>query len=294
MARVGNDHCVTVAIPCYNGGRFLRQTLASVQAQTRVPDEILVVDDGSSDDSAQIVRQMDSRVGLVQHDRNRGLAAARNTAMEECTGDVIVFLDVDACADALFVEALLAEYSGPDVGGVGGQGIEANIHSTCDLWRKLNVSQTQGPERLERCPWLVGMCSSFQRSALLEVGGYDTFFRTNGEDHDVSYRLNALGYNLIYTPEARVYHQRTDGWRTLHRLAHNYVYWDFVAEARAGRNPTVRHYLYFIFTNLGGFLWRDLLQRHNPGLAVLDVSIFATRLLALAHAVRAAGEMQGP
>ena len=284
---------VSLAIPCYNGGRFLRQTLASVLAQTRLPDEILVVDDGSSDDSAHIVREMGDQVRLVQHDRNRGLAAARNTAIRECTGDVIVFLDVDAVADAHFVEALLAEYSEPEVGGVGGQGIEANIQTIYDLWRKLNVSQSQGPKRLERCPWLVGMCSSFRRSALLEAGGYDTFYHANAEDHDVGYRLNGLGYNLIYTPEARVYHQRADDWRSLHRLAHNYVYWDFLAERRAGRKPTVRHYLYFIFTNLGGFLWRDLLHRHNPGLAVLDVSIFAARLLALARAVRAAGGMQG-
>ena len=285
---------VSLAIPCYNGGRFLRQTLASVLAQTCLPDEILVVDDGSSDESAPIVRQMESQVRLVQHDRNRGLAAARNTAIRECSGDVIVFLDVDACADAHFIEALLAEYSGPEVGGVGGQGIEANIQTIYDLWRKLNVSQTQGPRRLERCPWLVGMCSSFRRSALLEAGGYDTFYRTNAEDHDVGYRLKALGYNLIYTPEAQVYHQRADDWRSLHRLAYNYVYWDFLAETRARRNPTIRLYLNFIFTNLGGFFWRDLLQRHNPGLAVLDVSIFVTRLLALAHAVRAARGMQGP
>ena len=109
---------VSLAIPCYNGSQFLGLTLASVLAQTRLPDEILVVDDGSSDDSAPIVRQMEGQVRLAQHDRNRGLAAARNTAIRECSGEVIVFLDVDAYADAHSVEALLAEYSGPEVGGV--------------------------------------------------------------------------------------------------------------------------------------------------------------------------------
>lgn len=85
---------ITVAIPAFNAGRTICSTLESVLRQTVAPDEILVLDDGSTDDTASIVRSYEPRVSLHQQE-NRGVAFARNTLCAIAGGDLIAFLDSD-------------------------------------------------------------------------------------------------------------------------------------------------------------------------------------------------------
>jgi glycosyltransferase involved in cell wall biosynthesis len=85
---------VTAAITTYNRAPFLRGALESVFAQTRPADEVLVVDDGSTDETSDVVAPYVERIRFVRQD-NRGRSAARNRAVEEATGDLLAFLDSD-------------------------------------------------------------------------------------------------------------------------------------------------------------------------------------------------------
>jgi glycosyltransferase involved in cell wall biosynthesis len=85
---------ISVVIPVYNGAKTIDATLASVLSQTVPPDEILVLDDGSTDDTAAIVRTYRERVTLLQQE-NRGVAPSRNTLCSHAGGDLIAFLDAD-------------------------------------------------------------------------------------------------------------------------------------------------------------------------------------------------------
>ena len=203
-----------MAIPCYNGSVYVGTVIESVLRQNRPADEVLVVDDGSTDGSAEIIGRYPVR--LLRHSGNRGLAVARNTAIEAATGDVILFIDADAVADADLVTVLLSGYDTPEVGGVGGQGVEANTYSLADRWRARHASQSHG-DKPRDVEFLYGLCMSFRLSVLREVGGFNPAFRTNAEDVDVSLRLRRAGYRLRYLPDARVYHQRTDDEASLKR-----------------------------------------------------------------------------
>ncbi len=87
---------LSVIIPCYGGERFIGDAIRSVLVQAGSDVEIVVVDDGSPDASAAVVEAMgDERVRLVRHDRNRGIAAARNTGFRESRGRLVAFLDQD-------------------------------------------------------------------------------------------------------------------------------------------------------------------------------------------------------
>ena len=81
-------------IPCYNSSRFLEECLDAVSAQRRWPDEVILVDDGSTDDSAHVAGAYDW-VKVVRLERNSGIGAARNAGIAEATGDLIAFLDAD-------------------------------------------------------------------------------------------------------------------------------------------------------------------------------------------------------
>jgi len=198
---------VTVAIPCYNGSRYIGAVIESVLGQSRPADEVLVVDDGSTDGSVEIISRYP--VGLICHKSNQGVAAARNSAIEAATGDVILFIDADAVADANLLAVLLSGYNAPEIGGVGGQGVEVNVRSLADRWRRKHAIQSHG-EKPRDVEFLFGLCMSFRVDALREIGGFNPAFRTNAEDMDVSFRLKRAGYRLRYLPDAKVYHQRTD------------------------------------------------------------------------------------
>jgi len=226
---------VSVAIPCYNQATFIGGVIQSVLTQSRPADEVLVVDDGSTDGSAAIVEQYP--VTLVSHAENRGLSAARNTALERATGDILVFIDGDAVADADLVRVLLTGYGGnPLVAGVGGQGIEMSIHTLADRWRRAHASQGHGdtPKDVE---FLYGLCMSFRTELLRAVGGFDVTLRTNAEDMDIGLRLTRAGYRLRYLPEARVYHQRTDDVQSLCATMANWYRWAYVSRQRNDAQP---------------------------------------------------------
>lgn len=91
---------VSVVIPVYNGERFLRESINSVVSQTFTDFEIVIVDDGSTDGSADVVRSYsDSRIRMVSHARNRGLAEARNTGIRSSRGIYVALLDSDDIAE---------------------------------------------------------------------------------------------------------------------------------------------------------------------------------------------------
>jgi len=92
---------VSVVIPCYNGARFLRESLESVRAQTRPPEQVIVVDDGSTDDSAEIAASTPG-VELIRQ-ANLGACLARNAGLARATGELLVFHDAD---DRLLPHAL--------------------------------------------------------------------------------------------------------------------------------------------------------------------------------------------
>jgi glycosyltransferase involved in cell wall biosynthesis len=276
----------SVLIPCYNRAEHIGQVIGNVKAQTCPADEIIVVDDASTDNSTEVIEA--SQVTLVKHERNRGPAAARNTALEHASGDIVIYIDADAYADADLIGTLKQAYeqlSRLPVGGVGGRGIESNITTVYDRWRALHARQDFGPRPRYNVPYLFGLCASYRRDALLDVGGFDTFFPINaGEDADVGYRLKGSGYGLYYTPDAIVYHQHADTEESLKRVQHNWFYWTYLAKKRSRVRPwtlfagTLRR----LFVDTGA----DLLLRRDPDLVRLDLEMFLIKMRALIAASR--------
>jgi glycosyltransferase involved in cell wall biosynthesis len=105
------EDLVTVIVPAYNAAATIDETLLSVRAQSHASLQIIVVDDGSVDSTAQIVErhaQADARVALIRHPTNKGVAAARNTAMAAAKGDLIAPIDADDLWHPLKIEKQVA------------------------------------------------------------------------------------------------------------------------------------------------------------------------------------------
>ena len=224
------------SIPCYNGANFLSNLLDSLFRQTTLADEILVINDGSTDATRQIVQQYEVR--LINHNTNLGLACARNTALWNAKGDVIVYFDADTLPHPRSLERILSEYSNPETIAVGGQELFTPSSTKVNLWRNLFWRQTHGQKRIDDAWMLMGLCSSYRKKILMELGGFDEDYKTNGEDVDIGIRLRKAGYQQAYVPQIGVLHRRSDSLKTLISLVYRHSYWQSRALRRNDINPS--------------------------------------------------------
>ena len=184
----GDRATVAVIIPTFNHASFLSDAIASVLAQTRQADEIIVVDDGSTDDPATVVAQF-QKVRLIRQD-NRGLAAARNTGLRSCTTSHVVFLDAD---DRLLPTALQAGLDciadQPDSAFVyGGYRVTSEDGQPIARYRLIRI---EGDAHLALIRGnQISMIATvlFRRDCLLAVNGFDEALR-RCEDLDLYLRI---------------------------------------------------------------------------------------------------------
>jgi len=205
---------ITVYIPAYNVAQFLPRAIASLLAQTLAPTEILVIDDGSTDDSASVAQRY-PRVTVVRHERNRGLAAARNTAFRVARGEFVASLDADCVAEPTWIEKLAPYLHDAKIAGAGGflrEGVQISI---ADRWRAAHMPQEWGATLVRNPKFLFGCNNIFRRAAVLGAGGYDEAMRTNGEDCELSRQLYKNNWELIYDPAAQATHLRSDSVKSI-------------------------------------------------------------------------------
>jgi glycosyltransferase involved in cell wall biosynthesis len=195
---------VAVIIPTYNYGRFLAEAIESVLAQTLVPAEIVVVDDGSTDGTAEIVAKFGDRVWYVRQE-NAGVCAARNRGAAESSGEFIAFLDADDSWEPEKLEKQLEKFAeDAEIGLVhcGMREFDSETGETVqfyveggegELWRELVL--WEGP-----AVNVSGSAVMVRRRAFEEVGKFDTAIKV-GEDWDFCYRV-ARRWKVGFVPEA--------------------------------------------------------------------------------------------
>src|SRR5215472_13640646 len=181
------DDLLSIVIPCYNQAHFLGEAIASALAQDHSPVEIVVVDDGSTDETAAVAARHPSLRCLRQP--NRGLPAARNAGWQASMGRYVIFLDADdrllPNAASVGVAALAAR---PDAGvAVGLARRIAADGSPLPTPRRPQVDSEHYASLVRRC-WMVVGTEVYRRDALVAVGGFDEQLRF-AEDYDLYLRL---------------------------------------------------------------------------------------------------------
>jgi len=219
---------VSLYIPCYNGGENIKLCLEGALRQTYPVEEIIVIDDGSTDGTADIASGYPVRV--IKHKNNLGLAAARNTALKNINTEFVASVDADCVPQPQWLELAMDNFISEKIAGVGGRLFEPACGSVADAWRGVHMKQEWGEEKYEP-PFLYGSNSVFRRSALFEIKLYREEYRNNFEDCDISQRLKDGGYSLVYEPKAVVYHLRKD---TISSALRAFWNWNFWSSKREG------------------------------------------------------------
>jgi len=221
---------ITVYIPAYNAAEFLDRAIDGVLAQKLPATEILVIDDGSRDATAEIAARYPA-VTVIRHAHNSGLGAARNTAINTARNELVASLDADCIPDPCWLAGLAQHFKNPEVAGVGGRLIEGTQKTVADRWRRAHMAQEWGDLPLRNPKFLFGCNNMFRRSVVKQVGGYDESMRTNGEDADISRRMRDKGWDLLYVQDALVIHMRHDTVRSI--LDTYWRWWRFGVRAYA-------------------------------------------------------------
>ncbi len=251
----------SVVIPTYNRSDILRLTLESLVRQDLDRDdfEVLVIDDGSSDDTAEVVKEYMDKLNLryfFQEDEGYRAAGARNVGIANARADITVFMDAGVMAHSGLLRAHLASHAmseGPAavIGYVFGYSLNnenaeeviaaadlSDVDATIESWRKNGLYGDIREEFFERegddcatapAPWLMYWTfnASVRTEQLRRVGGFDDAFRAwGGEDVDLGYRLHRDGARMFLDREAMCLHwPHPRDWDELHGSAvANYQY----------------------------------------------------------------------
>ncbi len=199
---------VSVVVCVHNGAATLRDCLEGL-SRVEYPDfEIIVVDDGSTDGSAEIAADFRCRVIRTA---NRGLSSARNTGLETATGEIVAYLDDDTRPDPHWLHYLAEVMRDGEYVGVGGPNLacpEDGEIADCV------ANAPGGPTHIllsdREAEHIPGCNMAFRKWALEEIGGFDPSFRVAGDDVDLCWRLQERGWKLGYSPAAVVWHHQRD------------------------------------------------------------------------------------
>jgi len=221
---------VSVVVCSYNGGRTIRDCLDGL-ANLNYPDfEVIVVDDGSTDDTAAIAGEYDLR--LIQTE-NRGLASARNSGLEAASGEIVAYLDDDAYPDPYWLHYLVDAFLTSAHVAVGGPNIPPpGDGAVADCVANAPGGPTHVLLSDREAEHIPGCNMAFRREALRAIGGFDPRFRTAGDDVDVCWQLQKWGWTLGFSPAAVVWHHRRNSVRAYWRQQRGYGRAEALLEAK--------------------------------------------------------------
>jgi len=212
-----NSPEISVVVCTYNRAEYLEVCLLSLHRQSHPDYEIIVVNGPSTDGTDRVLQKYPGIKVILQKELN-GLSFARNLGISAAKGEIVAFIDDDAVADAKWLERLAAGYEDSDIGGVGGLVYgpkRTHYHFDNGIIGKCGIPDPiREPEAVAKkgeFTILMGTNCSFRRSALLEVGGFDPYFRYYHDESELCVRITKAGYRIVYQRDAIVVHYMVEG-----------------------------------------------------------------------------------
>jgi GT2 family glycosyltransferase len=212
---------VSIIIANYNGEKYLERCLESLE-RTEYPEyDLVIVDDGSTDTSVEIIQRYishNSKIKLIMNEKNYGASASRNRAIDLVTGEVIVFLDNDTEVTPSWLNCMIETlYSSDQVGAV--QAVLMDFEKRDQIqnagvllwaqtgWGLPDFQWSENSGKMEKSPIIaISACMAVKKEVLLIVGGFDQKEAVTTEDLDLSWRIWIAGFTILRASDAVVYH----------------------------------------------------------------------------------------
>lgn len=227
----------SVIIPNWNGCDLLRDCLTSLSKQTYKNFEIILIDNGSSDNSIDYVRENFPKVRIKILDKNYGFAKAINKGVSLSKSKYVVFLNNDTEVDQNFVNSLIkCVIAHPEVISVNSKILNFKNREIIDgvgiLINEVGQAESIGYLQKDMGQYnkesyifgATGGASLFKREEFVKIGGFDEDYFMYSEEVDFAFRAQFLGYKSIYSPKAIIYHKHK---ATAKKFPQYIEYWQF-------------------------------------------------------------------
>ncbi|MHC6630281.1 bifunctional polysaccharide deacetylase/glycosyltransferase family 2 protein [Streptomyces globosus] len=198
---------VTVLVPAYNERECIANTLRSLAAGDH-PIEVIVIDDGSTDGTADIVEEMALPFVRLVRQANGGKSGALNTGIAAASHDLVVMMDGDTVFEPSTVRELVQPFGDPAIGAVAGNAKVGNRDSLIGAWQHIEYVLGHNLDRrmydmLGVIPTIPGAVGAFRKEALRRVGGMSD--DTLAEDTDITIAVLCDGWRVVYAERARAW-----------------------------------------------------------------------------------------
>jgi GT2 family glycosyltransferase len=212
---------ISVSIVNLNGEKYLKECLESLNELNYPQDklEIIIVDNGSTDSSLDIIRSDFPQVKIIENDRNTGFACANNQAAKIARGEYIAFLNNDTKVDKNWlIELLRPIYKNREIIASGSKVLSMDGKKIDFVGGMINFEgkgfqidygkpvEKDNHRKYRFLPFVNGGAMMIKRKVFIEAGGFDEDFFAYYEDVDLGWRLWVLGYKVVFSPKSIVYH----------------------------------------------------------------------------------------
>ena len=281
---------ISVLIPAYNEGRVLERALTSLMQLDYPEYEVLVIDDGSTDDTLEIAAQWEGQRGSgefrVITKPNGGKADALNAGIAHSKHPLIFCMDADSYLEPRTLLMAARHFQDPAVGAVAGNvKVENRGHLLTNLQALEYIEGLNLPRRAQGFVSAVnivpGPCGLFRREALEEVGGYD--LDTFAEDADLTLKLLAAGWRVEYEDQAIAWSEAPETWRDLTQQRYRWTR-GILQAIRKRKGLLIRPFPDFP-------LWISTIQLAFEALVWPVMNVFAHLFFAIVAVLFGAGEL---
>lgn len=221
---------VSVIIPAYNASITLSNCLSSLMEQDCAEEyEVIVVDDGSSDQTPDIARGFKG-VTLIQQE-NAGPAKARNNGVSHAKGDIVLFTDSDCTPAGNWISEMIRPFKeDPEVVGVKGAYRTGQKEITARFIQFEYENKYRYMMKERYIDFIDTYSAGFKKDVFLEMNGYNTDFPVAcAEDVELSYRLSEKGHKMVFNPDAIVSHIHPDSPLDYLKKKYKFAYWRMLA-----------------------------------------------------------------
>lgn len=233
------NELVSIVVANYNGEKYLQTFLNSVLVSNYKNFELLIVDDGSTDESLKILQlfaNKDKRIKIYKNEENLGAAASRNKAINQVKGDIIIFLDNDTEVTKGWLTELIKVLESKEIGAVQSLLIDFEKRASIQMGGGLLIPHViwlkpyyQGKKYLDiknklECKEIVAVSAALavKKEVLEKVGFFDNKESVYTEDLDFCWRIWIAGFKIVLSPKSIVYHYTKSVEQRVHMKSNNF------------------------------------------------------------------------
>jgi glycosyltransferase involved in cell wall biosynthesis len=233
---------ISVIIPTFNSVKELTKCLESLKTQTISNEnyEVIVVDDGSTDDTKNVVAKYPIKYFYQQ---NRGPAAARNQGVSNAQGEIVLFTDADCEPQPNWIEEMIKPMEDPQIVGVKGA---YKTHQKELVPRLVQIEYEHRYERMKKFKYIDFIdtySAGYRKGIFLKYKGFDERYpKASVEDQEFSFRLSKDGHKMVFNPNAVVFHKHSAGLIDYLKKKYKIAFWKaFLLKRHPGKVKTDTH-----------------------------------------------------